>query len=282
MEFKLVEQMSFDWMIAVYFFLGGLSAGSYSFSVAANYWKKEFMPLAKTAAIITPVCLAAGLFFLLFDLGQPFRAWRLFTSFTVTSALSWGVWFLNIFFVISALYAFCLIIGQDQKAKKIAYIGLPFALLVATYTAILLAQSPGRALWHSPLLPVLFLVGGLISGISLVFLLSPGKLEAENSTKLGRFIAWMILVELGLIAIKFIVLFNGGPEAVDIAKHIIGGKYAFLFWIVEIVLGAAVPAFFLLRNKLSPLTRTTALVMALIGVFTMRYILVVGGQIPTY
>ena len=101
LEFKIVEHMSFDWMVVAYFFLGGISAGSFIFSVIANFWKKEFQPLAKTAAIIAPITLALGMLVLLVDLGQPFRFWRLMVTLVPTSALSWGVWFLNIFFVFS-------------------------------------------------------------------------------------------------------------------------------------------------------------------------------------
>ena len=57
--------LAYDWMIVTYFFFGGLSAGAYMFSVAANYWKQEFKPLAKTAAILAPITLTIGMFFLL-------------------------------------------------------------------------------------------------------------------------------------------------------------------------------------------------------------------------
>lgn len=281
-EFKIIEHMSYDWMIVVYFFLGGLGAGSYLFSVAANYWKKEFKPLARTAAIIAPVSIALGLLFLLLDLGQPFRAWALFINFNPTSVLSWGVWFLNIFLGLSAAYAFYLIIGEDKKAKKFAYAGVPFAILTAAYTAILLAQSSGRAFWHSSLLPVLFLVGGLISGIAAVLLVSSGRDETKILAKLGKFLAWIILLELGLTLVEFIVLFNGGHDGVRIAKHVIGEGYGFLFWVVQIALGAVVPVIIFFRNKLSSSVLAMASMLVLIGIFTMRYVVVVGGQIPTY
>ena len=89
--------LAYDWMIVTYFFLGGLSAGAFLFSVAANYWKPELRPLGKTVAVLAPIALAIGMFVLFIDLGKPFRVWRLITGFNPSSALSWGVWFLNIF-----------------------------------------------------------------------------------------------------------------------------------------------------------------------------------------
>ncbi|MHC4185750.1 MAG: NrfD/PsrC family molybdoenzyme membrane anchor subunit, partial [Planctomycetota bacterium] len=76
---------------------------------------------------------------LLIDLGKPFRAWRLYLSFNPRSAIWWGTWFLGIFFLLSLVYAWLLTKGEDEKAKKYAYLGLPFGFLVAVYTAIILA-----------------------------------------------------------------------------------------------------------------------------------------------
>jgi len=99
-----VAHLAYDWMIVTYFFLGGLSAGAYLFSVAANYWKQEFKHLARKSAILSLIALGAGMLFLLVHLGQPFRAWRVLVSFNPRSPLSWGVWFLNIFMFANLIY----------------------------------------------------------------------------------------------------------------------------------------------------------------------------------
>lgn len=283
-DFKIFEHMSYNWMIAAYFFLGGLSAGSYFFSVAANYWKKEFKPFAKTAAILTPIALGVGMLFLLADLGQPLRSWRLFANFNITSAISWGVWFLNIFIFVSLVYAWFLIKGEDEKAKKYAYLGLPLAFLVATYTAIILAQAPGRELWRHivAIIPWLFLIGGLISGIASVILVSVGRENNALISKLGRFLACLLLLELALVFTDVVVLFNGGTKAVESAKSFLVGDFSFLFWVVEIILGSLIPVFILLRSRVSVKAYAVASMLILIGMYTMRYIVIVGGQVPTY
>ena len=274
----VIPHVGFNWMIVVYFFLGGLSAGCYFFSVGANYWKKEFKPMARVSAYIAPIVLAIGMLFLLLDLGQPFRAWRLFLSFNPTSVVSWGTWFLSIFFVLSLAYAWFLSKDSEQKAKKYAYAGLPFAFLVATYSGLLLAQSAGNVLWHTALIPFLFLLGGLISGTAVVLLVSAGKQEKNILSKLGRFIVWLIIFELILIAYEVIVLFNGGTESVIAVKSMLSGQYSILFWLVEIILGALIPIFILLRTKISATAQVIASILILIGIFAMRYIVVIGGQ----
>ena len=53
-DFVIHEHMSFNWLVVTYFFLGGLSAGSYFLSVAACFWKKSLNPLARISGVISP------------------------------------------------------------------------------------------------------------------------------------------------------------------------------------------------------------------------------------
>lgn len=277
-EYSNVPELAYDWMIVAYFFLGGLSAGAFLFSVGASYWREELRPLGKTVAVLSPVLLGIGLFILLIDLGKPFRAWRLILSFNPQSALSWGVWFLNAFFILSVLYAWNLIKAGAQKAKKFGYLGVPFAVLVAAYTGVLLAQAPGRPLWHTALLPVLFLNGAIISGTALAVLVSVGRQDGGLVARAGRFLGVLVVIELVMIAAEHVILLNGGGEAVTTAMALLTGSYALAFLGVEVVLGMIIPAVLLFRSK-APAAQVIASILILIGVFTMRYVVVIDGQV---
>ena len=278
-----MSELAFNWMMVVYFFLGGLSAGCYLFSVAANYWIKEFKPLARISAILASISLAIGMLFLLIDLGQPFRMWRLYFNFNPQSPVSWGSWFLIIFLALNVVYTWFLIKGEEEKGRIVAYIGLPFALAAGTYIARILVLAPGRELWHTALLPFMFLNGGLISGIALTLLMSIGRQKRALLSKLGKFVAYLVLLELVMIFTEIIVLLSRSAEASASAKLLLVGDYSFLFWTLEIVLGALIPVFILLSQNTKITTRAyvngTAYILLLVGIFTMRYILVIGGQI---
>jgi formate-dependent nitrite reductase membrane component NrfD len=275
-EYSNMPELAYDWMIAAYFFLGGLSAGSFLFSVATTYWKKELRPLGKPAAILAPVILAIGMLILLFDLGQPTRAYLLFTSLNPTSALSWAAWFLNVFVILSLLYAWGLIKGTPEKVKKFAYMGVPFAIMVASYTGMLLAQAPGRPLWHSAMIPVVFLNGALASGIALGLLASGGRLGAAQAG-VGKLLGYLVLLELGLLVVELFVLFNSGGHGAAAAAGMLTGSYAFAFLGIVVVLGIIIPAALLLQSK-APAVQMLASVLVLVGIFAMRYVVVVGGQ----
>ena len=163
-----------------------------------------------------------------------------------------------------------------------AYIGLPFALAAGTYTARILVNAPGRELWHTALLPFLFINGGLISGIALIMLMSIGRQERALLSKLGKFVAYLVLLELVMVFTEIIVLLSRSAEASTSAKLLLIGDYSFLFWAVQIGLGALIPVFILLFQNTKITTRAyingTAYVLLLVGIFTMRYILIIGGQ----
>ena len=233
--------------------------------------------MGKPAAILAPLVLGVGLLVLILDLGQPMRAWRLFTSFNPASALSWGVWFLNFFGVFSVLYAWGLIKGRPDQVKKFAYLGVPFAILVAGYTGLLLTQAPGNPLWHSALLPVMFVNGAIASGIALGLLVSAGRQDAKSLTSVGKVLAYIVLLELGLIAVEMLVLINSGGHGAEAASKLLTGPFALPFLGIEVVLGMIIPVALLLKSK-SPAIQMLASVLILIGIFTMRYVVVVGGQ----
>jgi formate-dependent nitrite reductase membrane component NrfD len=266
--------LAYDWMIAAYFFLGGLGAGAFLFSVGATYWKKELQPLAKAPAVLAPLALGAGMLLLLLHLGQPMRFVGVLTTFNPSAALSWGAWFLNIFGFLSVIYAFRLLRGGPEKAKAFGYLGLPFAILAAGYTGVLLNQAPGKPLWNSSLLPVLFVNGALISGAAVAMLLSIGKEQALLS-KVSGLLSRLILLELALVLLELVLLFIHSGQT---AEALVAGRFAILFLGVEIVLGGIVPLVLLLASK-KPAARVVASALVLIGVFAMRFIVVVGGQI---
>ena len=272
--------LAYDWMIVMYFFLGGLSAGAYMFSVAANYWwKQDFKALAKTGAVLSLLALGVALFMLLIHLGSPFRAWRVFTAFNPYSMLSWGVWVLNIFGLMNFIYTVLLFMGKDKTAKTLAHVGLFFALFTALYTAVHIARAPDKLLWHSSLLPVLFVNGAIISGIAIVMLFSATAKNASLLSRLGKLVAWMVVFEVSLVFTEVLMLFNGGTESIAVAKSLFSGGIGVLFIGVEIVLGAIIPVAILLRAKSSVSMQAVASLLVLIGIFTMRFIIVVGGQL---
>jgi len=276
-----IAYLAYDWTIVTYFFLGGLSAGTYLFSVVANYWKQEYKHLAIKSAVLSLVTLGLGLLMLLAHLGRPERAWLVFTSFNPHSMLSWGSWLLNGFGLICLIYVTLLLRGRENQAKFVAYLGLPFAIFTATYTGIHINQAPDRIIWHTALVPVLFFNGAVICGLASAMLLSVTQKNAETPSKLGKYLACLILVELGMIMGEVLLLLKGGTHSVAAAQILFSGQIGCLFLGFEITLGAVVPVVLLLWGKTNALSRVLIPALVLIGIFAMRYVIVIGGQLAS-
>ena len=186
---------------------------------------------------------------------------------------------MNILFVLSAFHAWQVIKGQTTSLGKFAaYVGFPVALVVGTYTGILLTMSPGNPLWHTPLVPVLFLNGGLICGLAFALLAAGGK-AVELRAKVAKYLICLVLAELGLIIIELITLFHAGGDYASAANGLFIGKFGALFVGLEIILGIIIPVGILLLSKARFGAQVLASVLVLIGILAMRFVVVIGGQV---
>lgn len=278
--YNIFHENPMGWMIAVYFFLSGIACGAFLVSVVSRLkGRGEYRVIQNIAAYITPLVLAAGLLFLLLDLGKPLRFWYLFVYFNPTSVASWGAWLVNIFFAVSVLYAYFTFKGREDTAKKLALIGVPFAIAVSGYTGFILVQMKAYALWHSALLPVLFSVSALASGVALL-ILGAILLQVEQMKirTLSKSLAWLVGLDLILVFVEVLTLLNGHAEAVEAAKLLLIGVYSPIFLGLYIILGLILPLCIFLKKNLTLRQEAIASMLVLIGIMAMRYVIIVGGQ----
>lgn len=268
------------WMLIAYFFFSGIACGAFLVSVVSRLkGNGEYQRIQDIGAYLTPPVLAGGLLFLLLDIGMPLRFWHLFAYFNPTSVASWGVWLVNIFFVISLAYAYFTFKADEGKTRMFAIMGIPFAIAISGYTGLILVQMKGYALWHSALIPVLFSISALASGIALVVLTAVLLQVEEGKIRfLAKSLMWVVGLDLILIFVEVLTLLNGHAEAVDVAKVLLTGAYSPIFMGLYVLMGLIVPLYILSRKQLTLKLEAIASVLVLIGIIAMRYVIVMGGQ----
>jgi len=176
-------------LVVVYFFLSGLGAGTFLTAAGCRiFGGGKYAKIERTAAIAAPILLVPGLLCLMLDLGKPFRFFNLMLHFNPLSIASWGVWLINIFMAVSVIYALAHIIGKSDRLKPLAYLGGLFALAVGLYSGMLLYQMRAHELWHSALVPPIFLISAIASGLAMVLLLSRSA-GAEQRRTLSHVLA---------------------------------------------------------------------------------------------
>ncbi len=287
--YNVFPQETFGTLIAVYFYLTGLSAGSFVLSTLAFVFGMEkFKPIGKIGVILATLFLVMAPLALLVHVGQPFKVWHLFAHLNITSPITWGSFLLTLYPINCIIYGFFMFRGNKPKTRLFGTIGIPLAIFVHGYTGFILALGKARALWNTALMPFLFLISAMVSGIALMILISIVKDRFFSKEKtvnrelvfgLGQLLVAMILIDLFLVLSDVLVLLVSHAEAQEVAHLILTGKFSFYFLVVENLMGKIIPAIILLVPRFRNLTTVTvASVLVVVGIFFMRYVVVVGGE----
>lgn len=199
---------SWGWPIAGYLFLGGLGGGSIVVSSVADlfFGKGEIFALG---SLMTAVLIGLGSALLIFELGRPLQFWRVFS--TQKAIMTVGAWMLSLLIVTSFLYFtfWPEFIPWRQWVlirQLLAAFNLLLGLGVCTYTGILLGSLKARRFWNTPMLPILFLVSGLSTGVAMQSLLAGVWPYAGSLGLVEQIHPALRALDVGLICLELIIV----------------------------------------------------------------------------
>ena len=287
--YNIVHQDAFGLNIAIYFYLTGLSAGSFILSTLAyGFGLNQFKPLGKVGVVLATIVLLIAPLFLLIHIGMPSRAWHLFVYLNMASPITWGSFLLILYPINCIIYGYFMFKEKMKPTRIFGFIGIPLAISVHGYTGFILAFGKARALWNTALMPILFLVSAIVSGIALMILVviikdrfftKEKRIDRELILSLGKLMAWMIVFDLFLVGSDLLVLTISHSDAQAAAHLILSGKFSPLFLIVENLLGKIIPFIILVVPRFRALPGIVlASILVVIGIFFMRYVVVVSGE----
>lgn len=287
--YNIVPQDAFGLNIAIYFYLTGLSAGSFILSTLAyGFGMNQYKALGKTGVVLATFLLLIAPLFLLIHIGVPHRAWHLFFYLNWSSPITWGSFLLILYPINCIIYGYFMFKEKIKPTRVFGFIGIPLAIAVHGYTGFILAFGKARALWNTALMPILFLVSAIVSGIALMILVciikdrffsKEKKIDRVLIFSLGKLMAWMIVFDLFLVGCDLSVLSISHADAQAAAHLLLFGKFSLLFVVVENLLGKILPFILLVVPRFRKLTTVVvASILVVIGIFFMRYIVVVSGE----
>lgn len=256
-------QIMWGWQPALYLFLGGLGAGAF-LTAGVLYLKdacanRNLLAASCWAALL---CLGVGLILLLSELTAPLRGLMMWQSFShLTSWMAIGAWLafcaLVMFFLAAlrftpftkkwiAAHIPAMAKRKEPLTKAVVIAGMVFALGVAVYTGILLMSAPGIGLWNTLLLPCLFTVSAVDTGIALVELmatLGSKKLGLSHGAEafLRRCVVVLVVLEACVLTALLVWARLSGTTAADSAALLMSGSFAPAFWGLLVVCGLALP-----------------------------------------
>ncbi len=239
--------------VGVYVTLIGMSTGSFLLaSVILGFNIKRLEPLARPALLMALATFIGGMLAVWLDLGHPLRAYRLYIATGLTSIMGWMAWFYLLYGVVQlALLWFVAWKGQSgtRLISALGLIGAFLALMFGGAEGALFGVVGARDFWHSGLTPIIFLVEGALSGAALVtfFVLLLGLIDDQTSRVMRSVVLGLLLAAaLAQFAEISIGYYASIPAYVASLRLMLFGPYWYVFWIINIGLGLAIPLILLL------------------------------------
>ncbi|WP_224717539.1 cytochrome c nitrite reductase subunit NrfD [Pectobacterium versatile] len=301
-----------DWPIAIYLFLVGISAGLVTLSALLRRYHPEQATadstLMRTTLILAPCTIILGLLILIFHLTRPWTFWKLMFHYSFTSVMSVGVmlfqvymaalaiWLVNIFseqvIVLQQRWLPKLVILPKvlgwlaPMQKSLDIVMLLLAVMLGAYTGFLLSALKTYPLLNNPILPALFLFSGVSSGAAVALIAmacryrrNPHSEEAHFVHRVETPVVWL---EIFLLFAFFIGLALGddGKQRALVAA-VGGGFWAVWFWLGVVGIGLILPL--LLKSwanrQHSPYGVLAVCGMSLVGVLLLRFFILYAGQL---
>lgn len=261
-------QLVWGWQPALYLFLGGMGAGAFIMAAVLFLMDgnrhRTVVCVSMWAAL---VCLAGGLLLLVTELIVPLRGvmmWRSFSHFTSWMTFgAWGAFGAICVFGVSAVLATPFVgrlldrwgwyVRNGLAVRRaLAVLGIALGAFVAVYTGMLLKTSQSIALWNTFLLPALFTVSALDTGVALVeviamALVRKDPLAAKAGALMETVVVVLVLLELAVLTVFLASMMAAGgtdptgDAAAASAQTLVSGSLAPLFWGLIVVVGLLLP-----------------------------------------
>ena len=274
------HRIPWHWQVPAYLVAKSIGAGSFVVAVAG-----VALGLLPAAPLFTTIAAFIALLFigintglLVWDLDRPDRFWTILIRPQWKSWLARGAFILVGFSIVGGLFFLGHLFGLGSLANLLAWPGVVLAVLSAVYTAFLFAQSEGRDLWQSTLLPWHFFVQSIMAG-SATLLIAASLVGATPDAQRA------LVVTFGLSVLINLLITVGGEFAVPhasqvaaMAAHMIKhGEYRRHYWF-SLLVGLLAPLALVAFASESPVGLAVAGALSIAGLFAYEWAFVMAPQ----
>ena len=172
-------------------------------------------------------------------------------------------------------------------------IGIPSAFLLHGYVGFIFGSIKANPWWSSPLMPVVFMFSAMVSGIAAVMLIYMAVMKLRKKPidmrcvdTIAKYLFYIFVIDFSLEMLDLIHRIYEADESFRSLDFMVHTKLYFSHIVVQIILGTVTPLVLLLITqvvKLPEQVRKRMYVasgcLALIGIFAMRWNVVIGGQL---
>jgi len=184
-------------------------------------------------------------------------------------------------------------IVDDKVGYAVTVIGIPSAFLLHGYVGFIFGSIKANPWWSTPLMPIVFLFSAMVSGIAAVLLLYAvttsmrgKKIDMQCLDTIAKYLFYTFIIDFTLEMLDLIHRTYESDESFRSLDFMVHTRLWGSQVILQIVLGTLVPLGLLVAVNHSAITEKkrcvmylTACSLTLIGIFAMRWNVVIGGQL---
>ncbi len=182
---------------------------------------------------------------------------------------------------------------DDKVGRIVTIIGIPSAFMLHGYVGFIFGSIKANPWWSTPMMPIVFLFSAIVSGIAMVLLLyvvsswwRKVAIDMRCVDMVAKYLFYAFLVDFALEMLDLIHRIYEADESFRALDFMVHTKLFLSQIVLQLLLGTGVPIVLLAVTqvaRLAPRTRVrvyvSAAVLTLIGIFAMRWNVVIGGQL---
>jgi Ni/Fe-hydrogenase subunit HybB-like protein len=182
---------------------------------------------------------------------------------------------------------------DERLGYFITLIGIPSAFLLHGYVGFIFGSVKANPWWSSPLMPIVFIFSAMVSGIAAVMLLymlstrlRGREIDMHCVDKIAQYLLYTFVIDFSLEMLDLIQRIYEADESFRSLDFMVHTRLWMSQVIIQILLGTVTPIALLGLTQVLKLTdvarkRIYALAgcLTVIGIFAMRWNVVIGGQL---
>jgi Ni/Fe-hydrogenase subunit HybB-like protein len=182
---------------------------------------------------------------------------------------------------------------DERVGWVVTLVGIPSAFMLHGYVGFIFGSIKANPWWSSPLMPVVFIFSAMVSGISAVMLLYMActklrgrKIDVRCVDTIAMYLFYTFIIDFSLEMLDLIHRIYEADESFHSLDFMVHTRLYIPHIVIQICLGTLTPLTLLAITqvvKLPEIVRKRMYAIAgsltLIGIFAMRWNVVIGGQL---
>jgi Ni/Fe-hydrogenase subunit HybB-like protein len=182
---------------------------------------------------------------------------------------------------------------DDRLGRIITIIGIPSAFLLHGYVGFIFGSVKANPWWSTPMMPIVFLFSAIVSGIAVVMVLYVAiawmrgmKLDMLCVDTIAKYLFYAFLIDFSLELLDLVHRIYEADESFRTLDFMVKTRLYTSQIVLQIVAGTVVPIALLAWTQIARLSERVRLwiymsagVLTLVGIFAMRWNVVIGGQL---